>query len=293
MPSSFHHFVIVIWLLAKKTKYSTNLRATQRPFTDAVEGQPLFVKLESAWQDFADRLVQSRTNSSANFQLHIPGILILLPTVVLTAAIIAGGQGRRLGGLDKSALVVGGRRIIDRQLAVLGQVAEHVLIVSNDHHRFRCSGLRVCRDLISNAGPLSGLYTALVRSPTLRTMVIACDLPFLTAAFLRHLAALRTDAAAVIPRSFVGLQPLCAIYDRACLKPIQNMIDQGDFRMSGLRDSVCTTELTPQEIAQYDPDGTLFLNVNTPYDYNRAIGRLAAGTPMTSTRRDAFNFLHR
>ena len=95
---------------------------------------------------------------------------------MLTAAIIAGGQGRRLGGLDKSALVVGGRRIIDRQLAVLGRVAEHVLIVSNDHHRFRCSGLHVCRDLICNAGPLSGLHTALVRSPTIRTMVIACDL---------------------------------------------------------------------------------------------------------------------
>ena len=212
---------------------------------------------------------------------------------MLTAAIIAGGQGRRLGGLDKSALVVGGRRIIDRQLAVLGRVAEHVLIVSNDHHRFRCSGLHVCRDLICDAGPLSGLHTALVRSPTIRTMVIACDLPFLTVAFLRHLAAMRTEAAAIIPRSFVGLQPLCAIYDRTCLKPIRNMIDRGDFRVSGLSDSVDTTELTPQEIAQYDPDGTLFFNVNTPYDYTRAISRLTSGSSMTSIHQDACNLLHR
>ena len=124
-------------------------------------------------------------------------------------------------------------------------------------------------------------------------MVVACDLPFLTVAFLRHLAALRTDAAAVIPRSLVGLQPLCAVYDRACLKPIRNMIDRGDFRVSGLSDSVCTTELTPQEIAQYDPDGTLFFNVNTPYDYTRAIERQATGTSTTSVRRDACNLFHR
>ena len=100
-----------------------------------------------------------------------------------TAAIIAGGRAQRLGGLDKSDLVVGGRRIIDRQVSVLGHVAEHILIVSNDHYRFRSAGLRVCADLVPGAGPLGGLYTALVRSPTVRTIVVACDLPFLTVAF--------------------------------------------------------------------------------------------------------------
>ena len=118
-----------------------------------------------------------------------------------TAAIIAGGRAQRLGGLDKSDLVIGGRRIIDRQLSVLGHVAEHILIVSNDHHAFRSSGLQVCADLIPGAGPLSGLYTALVRSPTARTIVVACDLPFLTVSFLRHLAARARGADAAIPRT--------------------------------------------------------------------------------------------
>ena len=95
---------------------------------------------------------------------------------VRTAAIIAGGRAQRLGGLEKSDLVIGGRRIVDRQLSVLGHVAEHILIVSNDHHAFRASGLQVCADLMPGAGPLSGLYTALVRSPTARTIVVACGL---------------------------------------------------------------------------------------------------------------------
>ena len=198
----------------------------------------------------------------------------MLSLVVLTAAIIAGGQGRRLGGLDKSELVIGGKRIIDRQLDVLGQVAEHILVVSNDHHRFRYSGLRVCNDITSDAGPLSGLHTALIRSPTAKTIVIACDLPFLTVPFMRHLASRKTDADAVIPRNSAGPQPLCAVYDRACLGPIQEMLEHGTLRVSALLDTLCTTELDPQEIASYDPDSKLLLNINTPCDYNRALEHL-------------------
>ena len=192
-----------------------------------------------------------------------------------TAAIIAGGLARRLDGLDKSRLVIGGRRIVDRQLSVLGRVAEHILIVSNDHHRFRSSGLRVCADLIPGGGPLSGLYTALVMSPTARTLVVACDLPFLTASFLRHLAARVDGTDAAIPRTAGGAQPLCAVYDRTCAEPIRDRLERGEFRVSGLVDTLRVTDIGPSEVAPFDPDGTLFFNVNTPDDYTRAIALAA------------------
>lgn len=285
MPGSTHNLVIATRLLAQKTEDSSHLGTAQCPLPDTVERQPLLVEFDSRRQDFTDRLVQGCADRPANFQLRHLGILILLPIVVLTAAIIAGGRGRRLGGLNKSDLVIGGRRIIDRQLDVLGHVAEHILVVSNDHHRFRCSGLQVCDDLVCDAGPLSGVHTALVRSPTVRTMVIACDLPFLTARFLRHLAARKTDADAVIPRNFIGRQPLCAVYSRTCLEPIRRMIALGDFRVSGLGDAVCVTELEPKEVASYDPDGMLLFNVNTPCDYTRAIDRLTPKQSLASLER--------
>ena len=187
-----------------------------------------------------------------------------------TAAIIAGGRAERLDGLAKSHLVIGGRRIIDRQLSVLGYVAEHILIVSNDHHRFRSTGLQVCADLIPGAGPLGGLYTALVRSPTARTIVVASDLPFLTVAFLRHLAARLRDADAAVPRTAMGTEPLCAVYDRGCIEPIRARLERGERRMSALADTARVTEIGPSEIAPFDPGGTLFFNVNTPDDYTRA-----------------------
>lgn len=194
----------------------------------------------------------------------------MISNSVWTAAIIAGGRAQRLGGLDKSDLVVGGRRIIDRQVSVLGHVAEHILIVSNDHYRFRSAGLRVCADLVPAAGPLGGLYTALVRSPTVRTIVVACDLPFLTVAFLRHLAARAHGVDAAIPRTAAGPQPLCAVYDRTCVEAIRARLDRGELRVSGLIDAIRARDIGPSEIAPFDPGGTLFFNVNTPDDYTRA-----------------------
>ncbi len=189
---------------------------------------------------------------------------------VRTAAIIAGGQATRLGGLDKWALAVGGKRIIDRQLSVLRHVAEHILIVTNDPHPFRGSGLRVCADLIPGAGPLSGVYTALVRAPTEHTVVVACDLPFLTTSFLRHLVTRvgRTDAA--VPRTAAGPQPLCAVYARSCIGPIRSRLERGAFQVSALEQAIRVTHIDAPEIAPFDPHDTLFLNVNTPGDHRRA-----------------------
>lgn len=194
-----------------------------------------------------------------------------------TAAIIAGGRARRLEGVDKGGLLIGGRRIVDWQLSVLGHVAEHILIVSSDHHRFRSSGLRVCGDLIPGAGPLGGLYTALVMSPTARTLVVACDLPFLTVAFLRHLETRGRDYEAVIPWTAAGTQPLCAVYDRRCAGTIRDRIERGALRVSDLGDALRVAKIGPSEVAPFDPDGTLFFNVNTPDDYARALDLAARG----------------
>ena len=201
-----------------------------------------------------------------------------MTATVYAAAIIAGGRGRRLGGLDKSHLVIGGRRIIDRQLAVLGQIAPRVLVVTDDHHRFRTSGLQVCDDVLPGAGPLGGLHTALTRSPGRRTLVVAGDLPFLTGAFLRHLVARAPHADAVVPRNASGLQPLCAVYDKGCAEAVRARIERGMHRLVDLAGWLRVTEVGPDEVAAFDPDGMLLFNVNTPADHARAAACAAGRT---------------
>jgi molybdopterin-guanine dinucleotide biosynthesis protein A len=186
-----------------------------------------------------------------------------------TAAILAGGRARRLGGLDKSQLVIDGRTILDRQLHVLRGVADRVVIVASDLARFADSGVSVFGDLVPDAGALGGIYTALAiaKEPVL---VVACDMPYLTAPFLTRLMEAAQDADIAVPHAADGYHPLCACYTQACAGPILRRLDAGVLKVLDLFRDVHVRTIDPVEIAAFDPDGLLLLNINTPDDLARA-----------------------
>ena len=187
----------------------------------------------------------------------------------LTAAILAGGRGTRLGGRDKSALPVGAGSILDRQLTVLQALTPHLLIVGGNPSHGQTAA-RVVRDLLPGAGALGGLYTALVEAPTEQVLVIACDMPFVTTPFLARLAALGATADVVIPTDANGPHPLCGSYARRIAGRLRAHLDAGRLRVLDALADLDVRHMGPDEIAPFDTDGRLLLNVNTPDDYARA-----------------------
>ena len=185
----------------------------------------------------------------------------------IAAAILTGGRGRRMGGVRKSGLEVGGASILERQLPVLRAVATHLFVVGASAE-LDSAGLDVVSDLMPGHGALGGIYTAIMSSPCERTLVVACDLPFLDARLLEYMAGL--DADLVIPRTGRGYEPLCAVYGRACAPAIRERLERGALAASVLPEGVRIVEVGPEALEPYDPDGLLFLNVNTPHDYARA-----------------------
>ena len=183
------------------------------------------------------------------------------------AAILTGGRAVRMGGARKAWLTVGGVRIIDRQVAVLRQVADPVFLVSSETAPADAE-LTMVRDRYPGCGALGGIYTAIVDSPRERTFVIACDMPFLSAPLLEHMQSI--DADLVIPRTARGYEPLYALYTRTCAEPIRVRLERGDLVASVLPEGVRVAEIGPEALAVYDPDGLLCVNVNTPHDYQRA-----------------------
>ncbi len=188
-----------------------------------------------------------------------------------TAAIVAGGAASRLGGLDKSLLPVGNRPILDRQLAVLRPLTDRILVVANTPERFTHAGVPVIPDLVPGGAALGAIYPALSSATTDAVLVVACDLPFLTGRFLANLVEAASGLDLTIPRSPDGLQPMCAVYSRACLQPIRTRVEATTLRIQDLAAEVRTREIGPEEVAAYDVDGSLFFNVNTPADYQRAL----------------------
>jgi len=195
---------------------------------------------------------------------------------VFSAAILVGGAARRLGRVDKSALVVGAASILERQLSVLRGLTPHILIVTSDRERVPAApaGVAVVVDRVAGAGALGGVLTALEEAATDQVFVIGCDMPFVTAPFVRHVVERGRDVDVAVPRDARGRHPLCSSYARRAAGHVRARIEAGALRVGDALEGLDVREIGPNELAPFDPDGRLLLNVNTPDDYARA--RLAA-----------------
>jgi len=190
---------------------------------------------------------------------------------VTAAAILAGGRASRLGGRAKALLPLGSARIIDRQLAVLRQVADDVFIIAADASPYAPLGIPVVPDTVAGAGALGGLLTALEASPAPEVLVLACDLPFVTPAFARYLCDEGRGYDVALPRTADGYHPLCASWSRRALPEIADRVRDGRRRILDALPALRVREIGPDEVARFDrPAGTLLFNVNTPHDYERA-----------------------
>jgi molybdopterin-guanine dinucleotide biosynthesis protein A len=193
----------------------------------------------------------------------------------LAAAILAGGRARRLGEIDKSALLIDGVSIMARLLTVLRRITPDVFAVGDRYGAAAAAGLRTFPDIVPGCGVLGGIYTAIVNARCDRILVTGCDMPYLSEPFLRHLVQL-SDAgqgdAVVMPRTAQGYEPLCAIYSRASATGIRERLDRGEREAALPPSGVRMIEVSPDELAAFDPRGLLFVNVNTPHDYAQARG---------------------
>jgi molybdopterin-guanine dinucleotide biosynthesis protein A len=184
-------------------------------------------------------------------------------------AILAGGLGTRLGGQSKSLLVVGGQRIIDRQLAAIGHL-DRVVIVANDHAPFVDLGLQIVRDRYVGAGPLAALDVALtVVEPGDVLLAVAGDMPFITPAALMLLRT-HPDAQAVVPRLPDGVHPLFARYARSCAQPIAHALADVRLKTQAILAELAVTYLEEPTLRAIDPELNFLMNVNTPEDLARA-----------------------
>jgi molybdopterin-guanine dinucleotide biosynthesis protein A len=192
---------------------------------------------------------------------------------LVDAAILVGGRGRRLGGTDKSALVVDGTTVLARELAALAGVAAHVVLVGDRPGATPPAGVRVVADAAPEVGPLGGIHTALAHATTDRTLILACDMPFLSPAFLAWLAGQGRETDVTVPRNTRGLHPLCAVWSVTAAPVVKRLLDQGVRKVGAALDALHVTIVEGAALAAFDPDGWLLHNINTPDDYARALAR--------------------
>jgi molybdenum cofactor guanylyltransferase len=199
----------------------------------------------------------------------------------VAAAIIAGGRGTRLGGVDKTALLVDGRSILSRQLAVLRPLFARILLVTSVRPPHDADVVVVQDRGPAGQGPLAGLDAALAAlQPSERAVVcVGCDMPLLTSAALRLLRDVAPQADAVVPLIDGHSEPLFARYSRACAPAIAAAIASGRLKTSDVLRSLSVHWLREPALREVDPALLSLENVNTAEDLARvdSLARAAFG----------------
>jgi molybdenum cofactor guanylyltransferase len=186
-----------------------------------------------------------------------------------TAFILAGGKSTRMGR-DKAFLQFDGETLLCRMLKLAGAVAQEVRIVG-DRKKF-LDFASVVEDVYADRGPLGGIHTALAVSATELNLILAVDLPFLKAEFLKYLAqrALESNAVATVPRIGEYWQPLCAVYRREFVSAAETALRAGKNKIDPLFAQLTTRIIDREEFVRAGFSEEMFHNLNTPNDLKKA-----------------------
>ncbi len=196
----------------------------------------------------------------------------------ISAVILAGGKGSRLGQ-DKAFLVLDGEPLIARTVARLAQLSDDIIVVTNQPAPYRALGLtaRLVPDERPGVGALMGLYSGLKAATCAYAVAVACDMPFLNLALLRHMHSLAEGYDVVVPRLGRYQEPLHAVYSKRCLPNIERQLHQGRRRIVSFFSEVRVRHIEEAALERYDPQLRSFLNVNTPEDWKRVQRLLGSG----------------
>ncbi len=183
--------------------------------------------------------------------------------------VLVGGASTRMGR-DKALLPYHGGPLIQHIASTVVAAAGNVTLVG-DLQKYGAFGYPVIPDPIAGAGPLAGICASLAATRADWNLVLACDMPAVSPAFLRELldTAERSSADALLPAGPSGLpEPLCAAYHRRALPDIQNALDRG---IRKILDGLAGISVQIWRV----PAGRDFENCNTPRDWSSFLARQA------------------
>jgi molybdopterin-guanine dinucleotide biosynthesis protein A len=194
----------------------------------------------------------------------------------VAAFILAGGASSRMGG-HKALLEFAGVPLIVKMVHLLKPLVHEVALVGPPE-RYAGLGFHAIRDQSSyyregqSQGPLVGIASALSMTQSEWNLILACDLPYLSAGWIDWLLSrtARSNAQVVLPKTPRGIEPLAAVYRRECAQSIDASLGRGLRKVSDALGDLRVELVHAHEWREFDPDGRVLRNMNTPADYQEA-----------------------
>ncbi|MDP3538510.1 MAG: molybdenum cofactor guanylyltransferase MobA [Azonexus sp.] len=190
-----------------------------------------------------------------------------MPRAAITGVILAGGLGRRMGGVDKGLQLLNGQPMVAHVAARLAPQVDELLINANQNsERYADFGYRVVPDQIPDfAGPLAGLHAALSAATHPLVATAPCDSPFLTADLVFRLFSALTAAQAdlAVARTFDQPHPVFCLCRRDLLPHLTDYLASGKRKMGDWHAMLKLVEVA------FDDEAEAFENINTREELGR------------------------
>jgi len=185
--------------------------------------------------------------------------------------ILAGGLSTRFSGDNKAFINIDGKSILDHIYEVFSGLFEEIILVTNDPLEYLGWDFNVVTDIYQIRSSLTGIHAGLFYSTNPYSFFTACDTPFLKTELVDMIVNnIQPKIDVIIPEAQDGLQPLCAVYSKDCLTPVERHLARKKLKIRQFFQKVRTKKIPEKLLREKDPDLLSFLNINTLDDLDRA-----------------------
>ncbi len=184
----------------------------------------------------------------------------------VTGIVLAGGQGRRMGGVDKGLQLLHGRPMVAAVLARLAPQVDEILVNANQNlAAYEAFGHRVVPDAIGGfAGPLAGLHAGLGAARHALALTVPCDSPFLPADLFSRLFEEMRENDLAVAKTGDQPHPVFALVRTAVRKNLEGFLAAGGRKIDAWYSTLKVVEVP------FDDEADAFRNINTREELGKA-----------------------
>lgn len=186
--------------------------------------------------------------------------------------ILAGGQAKRYGGINKTGIIIEGKTIIERISDVIAGFFDELILVTNDPSGFgSLHNFIVTSDIYPGIGPLAGIHSGLKSCSGDAVFIFAGDMPFPNEKLISSMLTTYKQQGCdiLLPRAGNRLEPLHGIYSKKILLVLETFIEKGGSR--AVRDFIQNVRHCIFEVEDTPANRIAFTNLNSPGDLDKIL----------------------
>jgi len=173
--------------------------------------------------------------------------------------VLAGGLGRRMGGVDKGLQPFRGKPMAQWAIERLAPQVDELLVNANQHRSdYERFGYRVVADELSGfAGPLAGLHAGMKAASRDLVVTVPCDSPFLPADLVGRLRAALGSSELAVAKTGAQPHPVFSLVSRTVLPHLESFLASGGRKIDAWYATLKVVEVA------FDDEEDAFRNINT------------------------------